>query len=199
MSKVIYNKNTRTSSEISGMFEPGYQLGEIVLDNNSNAPGLWMTKLLGGTPTPFKLNDIKNMVMDSALDNTATGDVAAGDTVFNALSKVANGAENRKFTKVNTLSNLTFNTFLTIATINTDTTLTISTDSLVSVPNGCVREGHLLINNTGASNIAITIGSDSRVRTTNGTTFSVEAGGIGELNALVINDNGTYTIYIITS
>ena len=52
MSKVIYNKNTRTSSEISGMFEPGYQLGEIVLDNNSNAPGLWMTKLLGGTPTP---------------------------------------------------------------------------------------------------------------------------------------------------
>ena len=102
----------------------------------------------------------------------------------------------KTFTTVNSLSNLTFENFLTIATIGSNATLTISTTGLVSIPDGAVREGHLLIQNSSSSNIAITIANDSRVKTTNGTTFSVEGNGIGELNALVTNNGGTYTIYI---
>lgn len=238
MGKILYNKNTRTSSSASSMFDNTVlAYGEIVLDNNSQTPGLYMTKDGGSNnPTPFKLNDADNIYVSSVLDSGQTGDVAVGDDLHTALSKIKNsvpttadaeklahnvaftlsGETNgsattnlsgetvlintyKTFTTVTSLSNLTFKDFLTVATIAADAVLTISSNDLVSVPTGGVKEGHLLINNSSAQNIAVEIATDLRVKTTNGNTFSIEAGGIGELNALITNNGSAYTIYIITS
>lgn len=298
MGRILYNKNTVQESGVSALFDSTLYTGELVLNNNNDNPGLWMSKANG---TKIKVNGAKNVKMDESL-STLSGAIAANDSVHDAISKLNNNTYTKQevddkisqsgtfdpsqyytkndidnkhyitsgdaktqienyhyttsgdvktqvenyhyitsadtssaakkldhnvtlslsgevkgsvvtdfsgnavamntyktFTTVTSLSNLTFENFLTVATIGANATLTISSTGLVSIPNGAVREGHLLIQNSSSSNIAITIASDSRVKTTNGTTFTVEGNGIGELNALITNNGGTYTVYIITS
>lgn len=313
MGRILYNKNTVQESGVSALFDSTLYTGELVLNNNNDNPGLWMSKANGAK---IKVNGAKNVKMDENL-STLSGAIAANDSVHDAISKLNNNTYTKQevddkisqsgtfdpsqyytkndidnkhyitsgdaktqienyhyttsgnvktqvenyhyitsgdaktqienyhyitsadtsnaakkldhnvtlslsgevkgsavtdfsgnavamntyktFTTVTSLSNLTFENFLTVATIGANATLTISSTGLVSIPNGAVREGHLLIQNSSSSNIAITIASDSRVKTTNGTTFTVEGNGIGELNALITNNGGTYTVYIITS
>lgn len=298
MGRILYNKNTVQESGVSALFDSTLYTGELVLNNNNDNPGLWMSKANG---TKIKVNGAKNVKMDENV-SSLSGTITSNDSVHDAISKLNNNTYTKQevddkisqsgtfdpsqyytkndidnkhyitsgdaktqienyhyttsgdvktqvenyhyitsadtsnaakkldhnvtlslsgevkgsavtdfsgnavamntyktFTTVTSLSNLTFENFLTVATIGANATLTISSTGLVSIPNGAVREGHLLIQNNSSSNIAITIASDSRVKTTNGTTFTVEGNGIGELNALITNNGGTYTVYIITS
>ena len=108
-----------------------------------------------------------------------------------------------RYTTANTLANLNFREFLTIATITANTTLSIASTNLPTLPTNGVAQRHVIIENTGSSNVVVTIATDSRVKITpnnaNFNQFAIDAGGRGELNVLITYNGSAYTIYVITT
>jgi hypothetical protein len=111
-----------------------------------------------------------------------------------------------RYTTANTLANLNFREFLTVVTITgstTSITLSIASTGLPTLPTNGVAQRHVIIENTGSSNVVVTIATDSRVKITpnneNFNQFAIDAGGRGELNVLITYNGSAYTIYVITT
>lgn len=104
-----------------------------------------------------------------------------------------------KFQTANTLSSLTFNEFLTIVETGADATLSIASSGLPALPTNGVKEAHVIIENTGSTDILITIATDSRIKSSSGMAFGIKAGETGEFNAMITYDGTSYTFYVITT
>ena len=86
MGRILYNKNTVQESGVSALFDSTLYTGEIVLNNNNDNPGLWMSKANG---TKIKINGAKNVKMDENL-SSLSGTIVANDSVHDAISKLNN-------------------------------------------------------------------------------------------------------------
>ncbi len=114
------------------------------------------------------------------------------------VNNLISGATQRKYTTASTLANLALNEFLTIVKINGNTTLSIG-NSLPTLPANGVAERHVIIENTGNTDVVVTLASDSRVKLTMNDKIAIDRQGIGEFNALITYDGSAYTIYVITT
>lgn len=119
------------------------------------------------------------------------------------IEQYVSAATQLKYTTSNTLANLTLSEFLTIATITANTTLSFASAGLPTLPANGVAQRHIIIENTGSSDVVVTIANDSRVKITpnnaNFNQFAIDAGGRGELNVLITYNGSAYTIYVITT
>ena len=119
------------------------------------------------------------------------------------IEQYVSAATQLKYTTSNALANLTLSEFLTIATITANTTLSFASTGLPTLPANGVAQRHIIIENTGSSDVVVTIANDSRVKITpnnaNFNQFAVDAGGRGELNVLITYNGSAYTIYVITT
>jgi hypothetical protein len=114
------------------------------------------------------------------------------------VNNLISGATQRKYTTASTLTNLALNEFLTIVKINGNTTLSIG-NNLPTLPANGVAERHVIIENTGNTDVVVTLASDSRVKLTMNDKIAIDRQGIGEFNALITYDGSAYTIYVITT
>jgi hypothetical protein len=114
------------------------------------------------------------------------------------VNNLISGATQRKYTTASTLANLALNEFLTIVKINGNTILSIG-NSLPTLPANGVAERHVIIENTGNTDVVVTLASDSRVKLTMNDKIAIDRQGIGEFNALITYDGSAYTIYVITT
>ena len=119
------------------------------------------------------------------------------------IEQYVSAATQLKYTTSNALANLTLSEFLTIATITANTTLSFASTGLPTLPANGVAQRHIIIENTGSSDVVVTIANDSRVKITpnnaNFNQFAIDAGGRGELNVLITYNGSAYTIYVITT
>ena len=124
-----------------------------------------------------------------------------------ALSAMTAKNLDLRYTTSNTLANLTLSEFLTIATITASTTsitLSFAITGLPALPANGVAQRHIIIENTGRSDVVVEIADDPRVKITPNNNasfkkFAIDARGRGELNVLITYDGSAYAIYVITT
>ena len=139
-----------------------------------------------------KLSHNVTMALSGDVYGSVTTDFSTNDVNINTY---------KKYQTANTFANLDFAEFLTLISTGGNATLTIATAFTFTLPQNGVREGHVIISNTGSTAITITIANDplNRLKITGGSTITINAGEIGELNALITYNGSAYTIYIITT
>ena len=151
-----------------------------------------------------KIEELSGMTGETAkkLDHNVTLKIA-GESYGSAVTDFS-GAEvkldtYKKFVTTANTTNLNLNEFLTIVSLGADSTVTFASTGLPVLPAGGVKEAHIIVENTGTTNIAVTVSSDARVKCTGGNIFNIPQGDMGELNALITYDGTNYTIYVITT
>ena len=100
MARILYNKNVLAPSAVTPqVFTTGQaRFGEIVICNDLNEPGIYIyTRAANGETKIQKINDVENIILKNDIDMTVTGDVVAGDTLEQIVSKLQNqSTENRE-------------------------------------------------------------------------------------------------------
>lgn len=143
------------------------------------------------------LNDLNARVLDLEDNEMAPSNYYTKNETYN--KQEVNELVELKYKTGNTLANLDFSEYLTIVTVGSDATLSIASTGLPELPAMGVKQAHVMINNTGSSPVTVTIANDSRVKATTGSTIAIDAGGYGELDALITYNGSAYTIYVITT
>lgn len=138
----------------------------------------------------YNKEEISNLVAPFALKTSIPTKVSqlTNDKEYATLDDVANAinltTSRQGFTQVNSLTKVPVNKEIVIALINQSQSF-----SLASVP-GEGSSLHILIKNTGSTNITITIpNSGIYVNTNNSTQLTISAGNWCEIN--VLSDGGT--------
>ena len=93
MERINYNKNVAKSSEINASLfsDDEKKWGQVVICNDIDEPGLYVfTKNSLGEQKIQKVNDVENIVLDDNYDTGATGAIAAGDSLYEMVSKLQN-------------------------------------------------------------------------------------------------------------
>lgn len=151
------------------------------------------------------LNDLNARIIDLSGDTPDMSNYYSTANTYNKteIEQYVSAATQLKYTTSNALANLTLSEFLTIATITANTTLSFASTGLPTLPANGVAQRHIIIENTGSSDVVVTITNDSRVKITpnnaNFNQFAIDAGGRGELNVLITYNGSAYTIYVITT
>ena len=151
------------------------------------------------------LNDLNARIIDLSGDTPDMSNYYSTANTYNKteIEQYVSAATQLKYTTSNALANLTLSEFLTIATITANTTLSFASTGLPTLPANGVAQRHIIIENTGSSDVVVTIANDSRVKITpnnaNFNQFAIDAGGRGELNVLITYNGSAYTIYVITT
>ena len=152
-------------------------------------------------------NDLNDRVLEledgaEMLDHAVTFNID-GESHGSASTDLSGDQVNintyKRYETAGSVTGLTLNEFLTIISVSANGTLTIAESGLPTLPAQGVKEAHILIQNTSSQSVAITVGADSRVKTTGDNTLYIEPNGLGEVNALITYDGLAYTIYIIVS
>ena len=118
-----------------------------------------------------------------------------------------NGMVKREFTATTGATALVFDKFLTIITLGSSSAVSVTiaqSGSLWSnMEVGEVVEAHVIIENTGATGVTVTLPTrqtDSRIRVTGDNELLIDPSGFGEVNAMITKTgNNDYVIYLITS
>lgn len=93
MNRIIHNKNYSGETQInSSVFDSSdYKYGEIVVCCDIDNPGLFIyTKGSNGETKIQKINSIDNIFFEGNLSSGATGEIAEGDSIYVAISKLKN-------------------------------------------------------------------------------------------------------------
>ena len=173
------------------------ELSASVVNNRTDIDALSANLIDDEYVIAAALNDLNSRVLDL---EDATMDPSNYYTKQETYNKQEiNELVQLKYKTGNTLTNLDFSEYLTIVTVGSDTTLSVASTGLPELPAMGVKQAHVMINNTGSSPVTVTIANDSRVKATTGNTIAIDAGGYGELDALITYNGSAYTIYVITT
>lgn len=186
-------------------------LSASVVNNRNDIDLLSGTILDNELVVASALNDLNDRIEElsgatggdaSKLDHNVTLNIAGesyGSASTNFQGNTVDINTYKKFETAATMTNLTLSEFLTVVSVAADTTVTFAASGLPVLPAGGLKEAHIIVENTGSSNVAITVASDARVKCTGGNVFTIPGNDIGELNALITYDGSAYTIYVITT
>ena len=141
------------------------------------------------------INDLNSRVTELSADTSVLSDIYTKEEVDDMIEPLEKTYQNS-----NSLSNIHLDKALTIISVASDGQLSIDNSKLPELPANGVFEAHVIIQNTGANPVVITLASNAKMKlTTGGNQIAIDPDGFGELNALITYDGYDYTIYVITT